>query len=305
MALKTMILSTSGATQTLTVPSDWNSTNNTVVAIGAGVHGGGAYAGIVNLALTPGGTCAYRIAAGLTATGDAGDTWISNTGSAPASTSQGVLADGANGTTGGQASASIGINVQDGGNAGTGDGFGGGGAGGPFGPGGNGGNSSSTSGGGGGGADGGENGNTDGVREGGDGRSGVGGGTGAITGFPAGNGSDGGGGGGDLLVDDIAGKGLTSGVGPGGAGSMEALWVDNSGGPNNGVTAGPGGGGGGGQNGTATDTNGGAGGLYGGGGGDDDAGDGTEGAGRQGVIVLIWEPATAAATVTRVVGVIA
>jgi hypothetical protein len=306
MALKTMILSTTGATQTLNVPSDWNSSSNNVHVIGAGVHGGGAYATIANLALTPSGTCAYRIAAGLTASGDAGDTWISNTGVAPTTPSEGALADGANGSTGGLASASVGTTKNNGGNAGSSSGFGGGAAGGPNGPGGNGGSATSAASGGGGGANGGENGNTDGQGHGGDNRFGTDGGMpsnlAASPSFtPPTSGANGAGGGGDVVATTKDG---TLGVGDGGAGSMEVLWTDNSGGPNNGQSAGPGGGGGGGQDATSDDTAGGAGGLYGGGGGDDDGGSGADGAGAQGCIVLIWDPATALVA-TRIVGVIA
>ncbi len=61
----TVIFLTSGTTWT--VPSDWNSSSNTVEAIGAGGSGfgtgagGGAYAQISNLTLTPGGTVAFQI----------------------------------------------------------------------------------------------------------------------------------------------------------------------------------------------------------------------------------------------------
>jgi len=91
---------TSGVSYTL--PSNWNPSNNLVECIGGGGNGnsgasgagppgnggpGGGYASVTNL----------NIAAGTTMTvssGIAADTWISSTGSAPTSTSQGVLAQG-------------------------------------------------------------------------------------------------------------------------------------------------------------------------------------------------------------------
>ena len=78
---------------------------------------------------------------------------------------------------------------------------------------------------------------------------------------------------------------------PGTAGSPGEEWTDNSGGPNNGLTVGPGGGGGGG----GSLNEGGAGGDYGAGGGGNYV---IGGAGTQGLIVLQWNPAAGTETGT-------
>src|ERR1035441_4898051 len=63
-----------------TVPSDWNSANNSIETIGAGGlggkdgrggGGGGAYSKITNLSLTPGNSVTYQ-------TGITSASWISN-----------------------------------------------------------------------------------------------------------------------------------------------------------------------------------------------------------------------------------
>jgi hypothetical protein len=152
----TTVFITSGTTWT--VPADWSNTN-TIECVGPGGNGvagartttgvpaagGGAYSQITNLTLTPSGSATVQIGAG----GSASDTWISNTGSAPTTTSQGCLAKaGANavaGTTGGVGGASAsGVGtIKNSGGAGGGataqasrPGAGGGGAGGPGGVGG-------------------------------------------------------------------------------------------------------------------------------------------------------------------------
>src|SRR3989344_1797538 len=70
------------------VPSNWNSTNNTIEAIGAGGRGnqngdtgaggsgGGAYAKFLNLSLTPGASVSYSIGAGTSGTATDNDTWF-------------------------------------------------------------------------------------------------------------------------------------------------------------------------------------------------------------------------------------
>jgi hypothetical protein len=153
---KYVVLITSGTSYTL--PSNWNPANNKIEAIGAGAAGsmagglktneagaggrGGSYARISN----------WPVAALTTLTiqvGSAGtDSWISNTGSYPTTTAQGVLA------IGGLGAASVGTVTYLGGNGGTGEsGFtydaagGGGGAAGPNGAGANGTNAASAIGG--------------------------------------------------------------------------------------------------------------------------------------------------------------
>ncbi len=293
----------------ISVPSDYDASSASWHAVGGspnatdpgsvsgGGVGGGAWARTDGLTLTPGGTVAAQIGTG--------DVWISTSGSAPTSTSEGVLAKGGNTNsgvtagTGGASGSCIGTASASGGNGGAGSsgtnraGGGGGGAGGPNGSGANGGAASTSTstaagGGGGGGANGGSAGSAGTSSAGGNGgnnRSGSGGGTGGATG--GGGGSSGGGG---------AGKaGASSGTG---LGSTDAIWTDNSGGPNDGTTAGPGSGGGGGRGGAVTDTTatGGQGGLYGGGGGGSGEDATSHAAGRNGVIVLVYTPTAGGGT---------
>lgn len=287
---------------TIDIPADYDPAANSWHAIGGtpaattpgstggGGVGGGAWARTDNLTLTPGGTASVQI--GL------GDVWLSNTGSTPTSTSEGVLAkggatnSGATGGQGGQSASCIGHASNSGGNGGNGGngtndgGGGGGGAGGPEGAGANGGAGTTTgAGGGGGGANGGGNGAAGVTSAGGAGgtnRSGSGSGTGGTPG--GGAGTNGGGGGG------IA----TTGTPGTAAGSTEVRWTDDSGGPNDGQTAGAGSGGGGGRGAGATGSQatGGQGGLYGGGAGGTGEDGLTSQAGRNGVIVLTYYPAT-------------
>lgn len=279
----------------ITIPSDYTNTGAVWHAIGgsvdptdpsagasAGGCGGGAYSGNnVGLVFTPGASVSAQIGKG--------DVWVSNTGSAPTTTSEGVLAKGGvtnatngAGGAGGASASGVGTTKFSGGNGGTGSGTnfggaGGGGAAGPSGVGRNGGNNAAqTSGAGGGGSNGGSS--TAGASAqsstlggaGGHGTGGTGGGAAGSSGN-GGNGSDGGGGG---------GGGGASGVG--GNGSMQVIWTDNSGGPNDGATAGPGGGGGAGGGSSL----GGSGGTYGGGcGGEGEAASGA-GTGTNGVLVV-------------------
>ena len=96
-----VIFLTSGTSWT--VPSDWNSANNTIEVIGGGgggrnpaggAGGGGAYSKTSNLGLTPGSTVTIQVGSGGGVGSAGGDTWVSTTGSAPTSVSQGVLAKG-------------------------------------------------------------------------------------------------------------------------------------------------------------------------------------------------------------------
>lgn len=149
-AFANVIYLTSGSSWT--VPSDWNSSNNTIEIIGAGANGavggvappvgppyggaggvgggGGAYAKTSNLPLTPGSTVTIQVGSG--------DTYVNGTSCAGAS----ACAKGASGSSGGSAASSVGTTKYSGGNGGTGgnsgpysgDGGGGGGGGGAAGP---------------------------------------------------------------------------------------------------------------------------------------------------------------------------
>ena len=267
------------------VPDDFDPNDNEVHCIGAAGggaskngSGGGAYSKTVNLNLDPGTVVSCNVPAGGTSGNDGGDTWISNTGSAPVSIQQGCLAKGGkSGTTrtGGQASEGVGNVRNSGGTGGVAAtaGAGGGGAAGPNGNGANGGNASGQEGGGGGAADGGSHGanasgETPGV--GGNNRNGTGGGT-TGSNQNGGNGTNGAGGGG--------GDDNSSGFNGGNGGTGEVLWTQTS----DDAEAGPGGGAGGGGD-TAGD--GGAGGAYGGGAG----GGSPNGVGGSGIIVLRYRP---------------
>jgi hypothetical protein len=301
----TVILTETGTGKTWTVPADWNDADNSIHCIGAGGGGGrniggggagGAYSGIVNLALTPSSSAQYRVGSGGSgATGGSatagGDTWFNGANLGASSVgAKGGSAGASNfantNASGGQASSGIGTVKTNGGNGGAaqtgGDdadegGGGGGGAGGPNGNGRSGGNCpfNSRPGAGGGAANGGSSGKSPVSTAGGKGgnnRFSFGGG-----GDTSPTGQDGGGGRG---CDGFGGGGIQSG--PGGAG--EQMWTQT-------ITpifsAGPGGGGGGG----GWNIGGGAaGGLYGGGGGGGSSGfNGASGA--QGVIVITWRPA--------------
>lgn len=134
-----------------TVPSDWNSANNTIEVIGAGGRskgsnsgggGGGAYSKITNLALTPTASVSYQIGSGSVDADGASslrDTWFKSTSD--------VLAKGGSANTagaggaGGAASAGVGSVKYSGGAGGAYQGAGeqvGGGGGGAAGPSGNG-----------------------------------------------------------------------------------------------------------------------------------------------------------------------
>jgi hypothetical protein len=89
---------------TWTVPTNWNSLNNTIEAIGGGGGGyrsgggGGAYAKSANVVLVPGGTAYYSIGSNGT------DTWLNTVNSEPAASSSfsnGVMAAGGTSSAGG------------------------------------------------------------------------------------------------------------------------------------------------------------------------------------------------------------
>ena len=112
------------------VPSDWNSSNNTVECIGAGnrLGGGGAYAKISNLSLTPGAFITYQIGVdNPNASGAA--TWLYSTST--------VYAAGATSSMGAAASSCVGTVKYSGGNGASASPWAGGGAAGPNGAGNN------------------------------------------------------------------------------------------------------------------------------------------------------------------------
>lgn len=90
-----------------TVPSDWNSSNNTIECIGAGFAGGGAYALRNNLSLTAGYPVSYHVGS-TSNTASVASTWFSSTGT--------VLAAGSTSATGALASACVGNTKYSGGN---------------------------------------------------------------------------------------------------------------------------------------------------------------------------------------------
>ena len=144
-----------------TVPTDWNSSNNTIEVIGggaggglgsgnfatAGGGGGGGYSKVTNLALTPGNLVHFTVGAGGGQSTSGGDTWFSIVNAAPTSASGGALAKGGtysnSGGAGGSAAAGVGNTKYSGGSGGASGiygaaGGGGGGAAGPNGAGNNG-----------------------------------------------------------------------------------------------------------------------------------------------------------------------
>ncbi len=300
--------------QTWNVPSNWNSSNNTIQCVGSGgegaagvadggaggaAGGGGAYAKITNLSLTPGGNITYAIGADATTTsvttavGQARETYFNGTASSTASLSCSWGRAG-NGTTssgvGGLTSQSIGSTTYAGGAGGTYAAHAaptaGGGAGGSNGA----------------GAQGGAN-TTGGAGPGGGGNGGgtAGNGTGGTgNGANGGNNSSGTGhGNGD------SGSGCTAGTNGGGGGGGQnntPATVGCAGGIGTEFDAshGSSGGGGGGASATgdAVGSAGGNGGTYGGGGGGGGGGGATHvggaaGTGGQGIIVITYMPASA------------
>lgn len=149
IAVVTFLVSPTGSNQTFNIPSSWNNLNNKVECIGGGASGGaqsgptfdncatggggGAYAAVSPLILTPGGTATYQIAAtvaGVTnaSNGNIGnDTWfngasfgVSSVGAKGGSAGQHSASSGsASGASGGLASASIGTTKFNGGNSGS------------------------------------------------------------------------------------------------------------------------------------------------------------------------------------------
>lgn len=253
------------------IPSDYASLVS-IECIGAGSlgsltygGGGGAYAKITSLALTPGQSITIQVGTGTTSTVTNNNTWFNGASLAASS----VGAQGGGQPTGGAASSSVGTTKYSGGTGATTGANAypsGGGSAGPNGNGGNAGTAASARAGGGGGGGGGSVGGN-GVASGDGGAGGnnyLGAGGGAGGASPTFNGSAGtagGGGGGAGGVSITGGNG-----GAGGAGTEYD------------PTHGSGGGGGGGA-GTSGSRNGAGGGLYGGGGGGGSAASGVGGAG--------------------------
>jgi hypothetical protein len=255
-AVATVTFITATGAGTYTVPSDYNSSNNSIETIGGGFTGSGgsgggaAYSGIVNLALTPGASINRTVAA------VAGDSWFNGASLAASS----VGSKGATSITGAATTSGIGTIKYAGGDGAN----GGGGAAGPNGAG-----------------------NTaPGTGVGGQGDKGLGGagGTkgadGASGGTNGGNASAGNPGGGGTEWDASHGSG--GGGGQGGTGGSSNGSAGSTGG--NGGNGGAGGlygagGGNGGAGGSGNPTPGGAGGS---------------GVGRQGIIVVTYTPATSA-----------
>lgn len=313
----TVIYLTTASTSPWTVPSDWNSSNNTIEVIGGGGGGspsaggndgagagGGAYSKISNLTLTPGGTAAFQVGGGGAASTTGGDTWFNGATLAASSVGAkaGTGASGITAGTGGASASGVGTTKSSGGNGGTqpnaqNSGSGGGGAAGPNGIGAAGGAGPSSiaqqGGSGGGGSGGGSVGavavaNTSG-NGGAGGNNSASAGSGAAgtgNGGAGGDGSAGGGGGGAAAIPSSTG---TTG-GKGGAGGAGTEW-DAS----HGAGGGGGGGGWGGSNATSNGGAGGNGGLYGGGGGGGGFGStagGSGGTGAAGIIVITYTPSS-------------
>lgn len=131
---------------TWTVPSDWNSSSNTIETIGGGGHGGqydlggggggggGAYASISNLSLTPGASVTYRAMATSDTVFNSSATTCGGSPTPSVCAMAGVTASLGTGGAGGTAAVSVGTTKYDGG-AGASSMGGGGGAAGPSGAG--------------------------------------------------------------------------------------------------------------------------------------------------------------------------
>lgn len=299
-----------------TVPSDWNSSNNSIEVIGGGAGGvsggsndpgpgggGGAYSKITNLALTPGANISYSIGAGGATDQSGGDTYFNGANCAASSVCAkgGAVGAGINtpGGVGGAAASGVGTVKYSGGNGGdasagiTHNATGGGGAGGPNGNGANGGDASgngaagSTGGGGGGGGSDGSSNNGDDGGAGGDNYAATGGGAGGTVGSPGGVDGTAGGGGGGAYGDNFNTGG--DGAGDGGHGTEWDAYHGS-------------GGGGAGMSYTNVDYHPGNGGFFGGGGGGGWYGDGDGGQGAQGIIVITYTTAKTVIKGARIKG---
>jgi hypothetical protein len=322
----TKVYLTSGTSWT--VPSNWNSSHNTVEVIGGGGGayngangtgggggGGGAYSKISNLALTANAPVPYAVGTGGTSgsSPSAGaDTWFNGASFAVASVGArgGSPASIRTGGAGGAATNGIGTTKYSGGSGGNADAswFSGGGGGGAAGPNGNGANGGSAAGGGsatspGGGGGGGSGGGSAGANS--PATTAGGGGGGGNNAASAGGGAAGAAG--STGASDTATSGGAGSNGGGGGGGGGNRSTDHGTAGSGGAGAlgtewdgshGAGGGGGGGGGGSNANTNnsgdGGAGGLYGAGGGGSGFNIGGQtlngGAPAQGVIVITYWP---------------
>ena len=266
MPTPTVVYLTSGSSWT--VPSDWNSSSNTIECIGAGGSGassysqgfggggGGAYSLVSNLALTAGAMISYGVGTGgasVTGGGSAGnaggDTWFNGTSlsscSVGAQGGKGGNADpNLNAAQGGQAAAGTGTTKYSGGNGGVPNEYGGSGGGGAAGKNGAGANGTSQAGG--------------------------------LSGVAGGQGDNG-----------FGGSGGAGGVNGGSAAQAGAAGSEYN------SSHGSGGGGGGGA---YSSNPGAAGGNYGAGGGGAAYSAGTSGAGAAGIIVITYTPAATIVT---------
>lgn len=276
-----------------TVPSDWNSNNNSIEVIGGGGGGataggttsgyggggGGAYSKESNITLTPGASVTYAVGSGGSAGSNGGDTYFCNSSSNCASIGGSAVVVGAKGGsgttnttggTGGSAASGVGTTKYSGGNGGNGGAWGGGGGGGAAGPSGA-------------GAGGGSSGGS--VQ----GAAGGGGASGGTAGSGPSGGTGGAGGNGPLGSGGGSANSDGSNGGGGGGGSVNTVGGDGGAGTDWDATHGAGGGAGGtGDNaGSVTAA---SGGLYGGGGGGAAAdGSGSVGGpGAQGLIVITY-----------------
>jgi hypothetical protein len=284
---------------TWTVPSDWNSSANTIECIGAGGRGGtsdangggggggsGGFARVSNVSLTPGGSVTYAIGATATTTtnstavGMVRETYFDGTASSTATLqcSYGKMANLQTGGIAGSTAFSTGSAEYAGAAGGTTPAFsspgsGGGGSAGPAGAGKNGGNGNAGGGGGGGGgANGGSSSvGSNGTANGGNGGNGTGG---------TGGGAGGAGAGGNATAATGAG-GAGGSAGVGGTGAIDTVFDSTHG-------AGGGGGGGGFSN-----HNGGVAGTYGGGGGGRGGSAAAGADGGQGMIIITYTPSAA------------
>jgi len=298
-ATQRFLTSTSASNQTDTVPSDWNSSNNTIEVIASGAGGipadgtygggvgggGGGYSKATNVSLTPGGSVTFFLQAGGATSTSGSNCWYNGATIGASSVgatggSAGTQSTGAGGA-GGTVSVGSGYSGGAGGtrpstpNGGT----GGGGAGGPGGTGAAGG-ASANAGGGGGGNGGGSAGSAASTNTGGAG------GNAAST--------DGNGTGGAAGTSTVAGQNGGAGAG-GGAGSSNTTGGKDAGNGTAGTywdsTHGASGGGGGGGGGASVSGNAGTAGYGGGGGGAGWGGSsGTAAAGGQGLIAITYSP---------------
>ena len=140
----TVIFLTTGSSSPWTVPSDWNSANNTIEVLGAGGGagngqngvsypaggGGGAYSKIANLSLTPSGSVVFQVGAAGTSPATqntngvaGGDSWFNGASLGASSVGAkggggGVVGVPATGGSGGASGSGVGTTKNSGGQGG-------------------------------------------------------------------------------------------------------------------------------------------------------------------------------------------